>query len=169
MRIPRMAFVLLLTVVVAVSSGLTLIGARAHEHGSVAILKVALRDEETAKKIMPCTLSTEGKNYSDCDNSVGMRSGSFSYKIKLLSRDGNRIQLGVRAALVNRANSTETVAQKLQGATEREYWFEPGETLKIDVDGLGPVAVTVNGRTTCRTSQGWMWNTIWSRGQTSSA
>jgi hypothetical protein len=142
MRIPRMAFVLLLTVVVALSSGLTLIGVRAHEHGTVAILKIAPPDEETVMNIMPCPLSTEDKNYSDCDNSVGMRSGSFSYKIKLLSRDGNRIQLGVRAAFVNRANSTETVAQKLQGATEREYWFEPGETLKIDVDGLGPVAVT---------------------------
>jgi hypothetical protein len=142
MRIPRMAFVSLLTVVVALSSGLTLIGVRAHERGTVAILKIAPPDEETVMNIMPCPLSTENKKSSDCYNSVGMKSGSFSYKIELLSRDGNRIQLGVRAAFVNRADSTETVAQKLQGATERAYWFEPGETLKIDVDGLGPVVVT---------------------------
>lgn len=142
MRIPRLAFALSLMVVVALSSGLTLIGVRAHEHGNVAILKIALPGEGTGTSSMSCPLSIEDKNYSDCDNSVGMRSGSFSYQIKLLSRDGNRIQLGVRTAFVNRANSAETVAQKLQGATEREYWFEPGETLKIDVEGLGPVAVT---------------------------
>lgn len=139
MRIPRMAFALLLAMVVALSSGLTLIGVRAHEHGTVAILKVA----PDAENSTPCPLSTEDKNYSDCDNSVGTRSGSFSYKIKLLSRDGNRIRLGVRTAYVkNTANASETSWQKLQRAAEREYWFEPGETLKIDVDGLGPVAVT---------------------------
>ena len=142
MRIPRLAFALSLMAVVALSSGLTLIGVRAHEHGSVALLKIALPDKEAGMNSLPCPLSTEDKNYSDCDNSIGMISGSFSYKIKLLSRDGNRIQLGVRTAFVNRANSTETVAQKLQGAIEREYWFVPGETLRIDVDELGPVAVT---------------------------
>jgi hypothetical protein len=142
MRIPRMAFALSLMVVVALSSGLTLIGVRAHERGTVAILKIAPPDKEAGMKSLPCPLSTDDKNYSDCDNSIGTGTGSFSYKIKLLSRDGNRIRLGIRAAFVNRANSTETVAQKLQGAPEREYWFEPGKTLKIDIDGLGPVAVT---------------------------
>ncbi len=142
MRVPRMAFVLSLMAVVALSSGLTLIGVRAHEHGTVIILKVARPGEEPGRNSMPCPLSIEDKNYSDCDNSVGMSSGSFSYKIRLLSRDGNRVKLGVRTAFVNPTSSGESVAHKLQGAPEREYWFEPGKTLKLDVEGLGPVAVT---------------------------
>ena len=141
MRIPRLAFAMLLTLVVALSSGLTLIGVRAHERGTLVMLKVAPDDGN----VTPCPLSTEDKNYSDCEFSVGMRSGFLSYKIRLLSKDGNRIQLGVRTAFVRRAfnvDNTRTSGQKLQGAVEQQYWFEPGKTLQVGVDGLGSVAVT---------------------------
>lgn len=138
MRIPRFAFALLLTVVVALSSGLTLIGVRAHTRGSVAMLKIEVDPEH----INPCPLSIEDKNYWDCGWSGGANSGKLSYKIKLLSKDANRIHLGIQTSFKKDANTSSETSKSLQSTPAKEYWFEPGKKLQVDVAGLGPLTLT---------------------------
>ena len=60
MRIPRFAFALLLMGIIGLSSGLTLVGVRAHAREAAIMLTVALEPDH----VIPCGLSLEDKKYS---------------------------------------------------------------------------------------------------------
>jgi hypothetical protein len=138
MRIPRFAFALVLMGIVGLSSGLTIVGVRAHTQGTALLLKVALDPGH----ITPCALSTEDKKYAECGWQTRVDSGMLTYKIELLSKDSNRVELGVRTLFAKSEHDKENSSQAIKDAPEKHYWFEPGKTLQIDVAGLGPVAVT---------------------------
>ncbi|HZY62683.1 MAG TPA: hypothetical protein VFE38_09165 [Edaphobacter sp.] len=136
-RIPKLGFALLLVGITVLTSGLTAIGVRAHERGNVVVLNIASKAEHAT----PCPLSFEDKNYAECTGSFGTHSGALNYRIKLLSRKGDRIELGVQMKFAQGGNSPGTFKAMMDGP-EKKLWFEPGKTLQIDAEGLGPVAVT---------------------------
>jgi hypothetical protein len=138
MRIPRFAFVSLVMAIGGLSSGLTLIGVRAHTREKVVMLKVV----PASGHVNPCPLSMEDKKYSECSWSVGVNSGMLSYKIKLHSKDSDRVELGIQTSFTKDARGNEASTQAMDNAPERQFWFEPGKTLQFDVAGLGPVIVT---------------------------
>lgn len=139
MRIPKLGFALLLVGIAVLTSGLTVMGVRARERGTVVMLSVA----SEAGRATPCPLSFEDKDYVECTGSSGTRTprGALNYRIKLLSRDGDRVELGVQTKFAEGGNSPGTFEAMLDGP-ERQFWFEPGKTLQIGVNGLGPIAVT---------------------------
>jgi hypothetical protein len=65
------------------------------------------------------------------------------YQINLLTRDGNRIELGVRTKVYPSPLGTGIYRQEdLEREPQSHYWFEPGETLQMDVAGVGTLPVT---------------------------
>ena len=78
MRIPRIAFALLIMGIVGLTSGLTLVGVRAHAHEAAMMLNVALEPDH----VIPCGLSFEDKKYSDCGLSYGLSGGMLTYSLE---------------------------------------------------------------------------------------
>ena len=119
------------------TSGLTLVGVRARTQETALMLRIA----SEADQATPCPLSFEDKRYTDCDWSSVVTRGSLNYEIRLLSRDGDRVELGVRTKFAPGGNSADTVIAMKSGP-ERQFWLKPGKPLQIEVDGYGPVTVT---------------------------
>ena len=138
MRIPRFAFALLLMGIIGLSSGLTLVGVRAHAREAAIMLTVALEPDH----VIPCGLSLEDKKYSDCGMSYGLSRGMLTYTIRLLSKENDRVELGVKTYFAQGVHSNEGADEAIKSVPERRFWFEPGKTLQIDVDKLGPITVT---------------------------
>jgi hypothetical protein len=133
MRIPRFAFATLLVGVVALSLSLALAKVHAHGAGNVVMLTIAANHGLT----QPCPLSTVDKKNAQCDFGGGVGSGYVSFRIRLLSKEDGHVKLGVRAGYFSRGDTRGAADMP-----EKEYSFEPGETLRIDVAGFGPINVT---------------------------
>jgi hypothetical protein len=136
MRIPRFGFALLLMVVAGLSSGLAIVGVRARTHGTVVLLNVTSPSGNGTE----CPLSTEDAQSKECGWLVGGNSGDLIYRIKMLARDGDRVELGVRTKLV--ASGTPNTPDAIKDAPEGTYWFEPGKVLQVDAAGVGPLTLT---------------------------
>lgn len=129
MRIPKFAFVLLVAGIVALASSLAMVKVHAHSQGTVMLLKV---QSDSGDKTI-CALSTVDRNYAECSHGfTSVDNKSVGYNIYLLGREGDRVELGVRT----------TVNSDIEHAPQKQYWFEPGETLKVDVAGVAPLSVT---------------------------
>ncbi len=141
MRIPRFAFALLVVGILLLSSGLAIVGVRAKSHGTVVMLSVS----PVQGQPHPCPLSTEDKKRQVCGLAGLLESGELSYSIQLLSVDGDKLELGVRAkyaALPPGAHHSLISWTSVQELPQTRYWFQPGENLKVDVAGLGQMEVT---------------------------
>lgn len=140
MRIPKLVFALLVLAVVALASSLTMVKVGAHSSGSVLMLNVSVSDGGQFK----CPVDT-GRSTPEPCGVVGLfahRLAAFQFEV--LARDGDRVQLGFRS----KVTPMETPGQgsmgpdDLKDQPQSQYWFQPGEPLKIDVDGLGSLNVT---------------------------
>jgi hypothetical protein len=136
MRIPRFVFALLLLAVVALGSGLVVVKARARNQGNKLLLTAKLASGQE----MLCGFPMADEKPTYCK--MFLRERSFEFRV--LSRDGDRVLLGVRIgpAVAPDANP-ETAMNDIE---EKQYWFEPGKELKIPVPGDG--MMTVNGELT---------------------
>jgi hypothetical protein len=135
MRIPRFAFALLLVAIVVLGSSLTIMKVRAHTQGKVLLLTA----KTTSGGTLRCLLSIEDEHSSSCRHEEANDKAVGLYGFRFISKDGDRVQLGVRAQRGTNLGFSTADVDKLP---ETPYWFQPGETLKIDVPGEGPMAVT---------------------------
>ena len=132
MRIPRFAFALLVVAVVALGSSLTMLKVRAHEQGKT----LALTAKTTSGRTIRYAFDIQGKESGRYDYAERRDDGTVElYGFRFISRDGDRIQLGVRA----KVGSASDEVNKLP---ETSYWFRPGEKLEINVEGSGTMVIT---------------------------
>jgi len=135
MRIPRFAFGLMLIAIVVLGSTLTMVKVRAHEQGSVLMLTAKTASGHT----VVCALSLRLKDADTC-GSVQLQNGvPEQYGFRLISKDGDLIQLGVRASAEPGLRAASDDIEKLP---EGQYWFQPGQKLSVDVPGSGPMTIT---------------------------
>ena len=137
MRIPRFAFALLLVGIAVLGSSFALVEVRAHSEGAVVKLEI---DPGTGQPIA-CALSTVDKTNSVCAAMMEVKGSILSYQIKLLHKEGSRVQLGVRSRIEAAGPGAYTLSA-LDSLSEDRYWFEPGQVLKIPVSGLGNLTVS---------------------------
>ena len=134
MRIPRFAFGLMLIVIVVLGSTLTMVKVRAHEQGSVLMLTAKTASGYTVH----CALSLQ-YNAAACGAAQVQGGVEEQYGFRLISKDGDLIQLGVRASAEPGLHPWTHDIEKLP---ENPYWFQPGEPLKVDVPGSGQMTIT---------------------------
>jgi hypothetical protein len=137
MSVPRLVFASLVLAVVGLASSLAVVGVRAKSEGTVMMLSIS----SGLGQPVPCALSTEDKRWATCGLVGGMKGGMLIYKIDLLSKDGDRVEIGVRSKFGS-ATSGNYSLSAVDDVAEKRYWFEAGETLKIDVAGMEPMVVT---------------------------
>jgi hypothetical protein len=143
MRIPRLAFVVLIGAIIALGSSLAVVKVRAHADGTVVLL--SLSSPGTATPI-ECPLSTVEKNYQQQQcGFIGLTEGvMLGFKVRLLSRSDGRVELGVRARQwPYPGQSSSFTLEEVDRQPEQNYWFEPGDTLKIENPGM--LTVTIKG------------------------
>jgi hypothetical protein len=134
--IPRLVFAMLLAAIVGLGASLAIVKVKAHETGTVVMLKIAGPDGDA----MTCPISLVNSKQDTCGGVAGVNGGSLVYDVKLLSKEGNRLALRVRTKFS--ADSTAGSFSEQDAVPQKEYWFEPGQTLRLDVPGLGDVKLT---------------------------
>jgi hypothetical protein len=140
MKIPKFAFGLLIVAVIALASSLAVIGVGAHSSGNVLMLKAVL----PGRNPYTCFIDTTQKRPQGCTFIGRMNQSMAGFQFQLLARDGDRVQLGFRSKatpfLPNGHGGMEIAEVASQPQTQ--YWFEPGQALKIDMQGVGTFEVT---------------------------
>lgn len=131
-RVPRLAFAALLAGFAILGFSVAMVKVRAHSEGNVVMLSVA----PSQGPAEPCPLSMLNKKKQVCS----WADRDLTYEIKLLSKDDDRIKLGIRVGPVSRRSGITT--REVDNFPERQYSFAPGETLKIEVPGYGPIVLT---------------------------
>jgi hypothetical protein len=137
MRIPRVAFAGLIAGILVLGSALAVNKARAQNTGTVVLLNIAGPNGALAD----CPLSAADKNQS-CFWNGKIGSQSLVFKIKLLSRDGGRVLLAIRARTYHQGEDLSAFTQDADPlARLKEVWFEPSEPLKFEVPEVGTLTL----------------------------
>lgn len=133
MRIPRLAFAGLIAGVLVLASALAVNKSRAQNTGSVILLTVA------GPNLPPsdCPISMVDKDQSPYWSwKIGGR--PVALKIRLLARDGGRVRFAIRTRIYNPGDDMGAFTRDADPlARLQEVWFEPGESLKVDVPEVG--------------------------------
>jgi len=141
MKISKFTFALMILVVVVLATSLTVMGVAAHSSGNVLVLNV-----ERSGQDHPYTgVFDTTRSGSQPWTVIGpMNQKIAGFQFELLARSGDRVQLGFRS----KANPLSADAHNRMGVAEvrsqpqSQYWFEPGQTLKIDMQDVGTLVVT---------------------------
>ena len=136
MSIPRLVFAMLLAAVVGLGSSLAIVKVKAHEDGTVMMFKLAAPGVDP----IPCPVSTVDSKYNLCSGVASINGGSLIYEVKLLSTDRNRLALRVRTKFS--ASGPASTLNERDAVPQKQYWFESGQTLPVDVSGLGVINIT---------------------------
>ena len=141
MKIPRFAFALLILAVVALASSLTVIGVAAHSSGHVLVLNVELSGQDHSYTGVFDT-TRRGPQPWTVIGRMNQRLAGFQFE--LLARSGDRVELGFRSRTnpLSADGHNRMGVAELRSQPQSQYWFEPGQTLKIDMQGVGTLVVT---------------------------
>jgi hypothetical protein len=137
MRIPRLAFAILIAAIVSLGSTLAVVKARAHSDGTVVVLKVTRPEGDP----VGCPLSTQDKDQATCAFIGQMKGKVIGCQIDLISREGNRVELAVRTKTFGPLSGTFSLSD-IKNEPQKQVFFEPGQTVKLDVAGSGTLTVT---------------------------
>jgi hypothetical protein len=137
MRIPRFAFALLLVAAVALGSSLTIMRVRAHTEGPVLMLTAKTASGRTIR----CALSLVDERAASCEGvRVVAGVGGEAFEFRVISKQGDRIELGVRAKFLTGPGSLS--ADETAKLPEATYWLHPGEKLEAKMEESEPMTVT---------------------------
>jgi hypothetical protein len=137
MRIPRVAFAVLVAGILVLASAVVVNRARAQNTGNVVLLTV----EGPNLPPSDCAISTENKDQAPYWMwKIGAR--PVALKIRLLARDGGRVRLALRTRVYRPGEDMGALTRDADPAARlQEVWFEPGESLKVDVPEVGTLTL----------------------------
>ncbi len=137
MRIPRLAFAAMIAGIVALACTLAVVKVGANSNGTVVLLTT------TGPSGRARGLPTIYAGSEPCCLRLGRqdRLAVPCYRVRLLSRDGDRVLLTIATAHPSRERlSSFTFDARSWKVTE--VWFEPGEKSKLDVPDVGTLTLT---------------------------
>ena len=137
MRIPRIAFACLVLLLILLGSRLALVEVRAHEDGSVLMLKLTPAEGDG----ISCNVSTSDTAHNSCGGLAQIDQSNLFYSVKTLKRDGGRVLLSIRSRVtpIGPAGFGPDTENSLP---ETQAWFTPGETLSVPNTGDLKLALT---------------------------
>ncbi|PYU15931.1 MAG: hypothetical protein DMG37_03965 [Acidobacteria bacterium] len=138
MRIPRLAFALMLAALLALSLSAGLFLTRAKETYRWFQYEIRGRDE---KMIMRGAVPPNGEGNPYYDPGAGMTypDGIVWFKVRMMERVGDAEKIGVRAWWVPKGENRGDERQV--NMPEQEFLYSPGEELKIPVEGYGNLGI----------------------------
>ena len=144
MKIPKLAFAVMLIAIIALSTGLVMVRARA---GAAAgrFLELKYKPPSAAKPNI-CVMRADGNRKDNTCNFVDHgREGLLLMNTRVIANAGGRAQLGIRAKYVPGAQDTEVDYNEalFKDVPEILLTAEPGEKHEIEVANLGILEVEV--------------------------
>lgn len=142
MKIPRFAFISMVLLIVALSSGLVVVRARSNAQAQAVIL--TLNAPDLLNSPWECALSTSEDQHKDCGSVMNTKNGGeLEVGIRILSKQGDQISIGVRSQFVPPPTKGITFSSKdLEKVPEQTYQVAPGATTTIDIPGFGQAPLT---------------------------
>jgi hypothetical protein len=134
MRIPRLAFALLLIVEVGLGSNLLIGRVRAHTRGKVLMLAAKPPEGHTLLCGLFLAHTADFCRFVQTEGAAG---GRGVYTFRIISEDGENVRLGIRSERAYSKVSNDDI----DGLPETSYWFKAGETLRVNVPGSGEMAI----------------------------
>lgn len=130
MRVPRIAFASLVLLLVVLGSRLALVEVRAHEDGSVLLLKLTPASGEPVQCSVPLVETDRG----GCGGLAQIPPSNLFFSVKALRKEGDRVLLSVRAKVdpIGPAGFGPDTAASLP---ETQMWFTPGQSLAVPNTG----------------------------------
>jgi hypothetical protein len=138
-RIPRFAFVSMLAAIVLLSGGLVMVRARANAGGPVLWLVAKLPPDGKAFRAAVRTDGPPGRDGFAISELLA-NGGVLSMSVHFLRREGDRVELGVKALYENPVpRFPGNALDRLDRVAEQNPWIEPGKNAEISVPGLGSI------------------------------
>lgn len=138
MRIPRLAFAVLIAGIVVLASALAVNKVRANNTGTVVLLSTAGPNGP----LSDCAISTLDEQQFPCTWYGRVGSRFLAYRVFFISRNGDRVQLTLYTHTYT-AGANPGSPQS-EGGSIKNVWFEPGKPLKSNVPGVG--TLTLEGK-----------------------
>jgi hypothetical protein len=139
MRIPRLAFAVMIGLIFLLSGGLVLVRARTGGGGPVLVLTFAMPQ---SGRTGDCIVTTDGNSKtSECGFATAVPSGMLGLDFRYVSRDGERTELAVKTKYVGNTD-TFGIVDDFKDVPESRIWIEPGEKQRVSVPGLGEIELT---------------------------
>ncbi len=142
MKIPKLAFGAMLLAIIALSSGLVLVRARAGATGG-RFLELKYKLPPTGKDDI-CVMRADGSQKDNLCNFVYHgREGLLLMNTRVIANSGDRAELGIRAKYVPGDGDTQVNYSEalFKDIPENVLSVEPGKKQEIHVAGLGTVEV----------------------------
>jgi hypothetical protein len=147
MRIPKLAFGVMLIVIIALSSGLVMVRARAGAAtGQYLELKYKIAPSGLAHsgRVDICVMRADGSRKDNhCDFVDHGRDGLLLMNTRLTGKVGDSAQLRIRAKYVPGDGDAEVdyTEALFKDIPEKALSLQPGETQEVEVAGLGKIEV----------------------------
>jgi hypothetical protein len=145
MKIPKLAFGVMLIAIIALSSGLVLVRARAGAAGG-RFLEVKYKLPPTGRADI-CVMRADGDPKGDTCNFVDHeREGLLLMNTRVIANSGDRAELGIRAKYIaGDGNAQVNYSEALfKDIPEKLISVESGESQEFQLAGLGTIAVEGN-------------------------
>lgn len=142
MRIPRLAFGVMLIAIIALSTGLVMVRAQARA-ATGRFLELEFKLPLTGKATV-CVMRADGSKMDNTCNFVShRREGLLLMNTRVIANAGGPAQLRIRAKYIPGAGETEVDYNEalFRDVPENLLPVEPGETHEIQVVGFGAVQV----------------------------
>ena len=141
MRIPRLAFGLMLIAIVVLSGGLAIVRARS---GSAGTRFLQLEYKFGAGTSHVCVMRADGSPKDNLCNFVNHgRAGLLLIHTRFIARFGDQAELGIRAKYVSGDGEAEVNYSEalFKDIPEQVLSLQPGASQKLEVAGLGTISV----------------------------
>jgi hypothetical protein len=139
MRIPRIAFALMLVAMTALSAGLVLV--RAREPQKWFQFQINVGNGEAMVKgafpTPPSSITENGQSFF-----VELARGTLVTVVRPLGTNGSSEKMGIKAVWFPGAVDSESIKDQVKRAPERVEWYVPGQKLQVPVEGLGTIEIT---------------------------
>lgn len=143
MRIPRLAFGIMLIAILALSGGLMVVRARAGATGG-RFLQLKYKGFAPTGRADICIMRMDGSQKGNtCDFVDHGRKGLLLMNTRLIEKIGDRAQLGIRASYIAGASDSEVNYSEalFKDISEKMLYLGPGEKQEFEVAGLGRIEV----------------------------
>ena len=137
MRIPRIAFACLVLLLIVLGSRLAVVEVRAHEDGSVLMLKLTPAHGDG----VPCDVSASDTSYNHCSGIAQIDTSKLLYAVRALRKEGGRVLLSVKTQVSPQGPASFGPGTEAS-LPETQVWFTPGQSLSLPNTGELKLALT---------------------------
>jgi hypothetical protein len=137
MRIPRVAFALMVVVITLLSAGIVVVRAT----GERQWFKFEAWDKDGKPVAKTTAVFNSGAKIPNSIVAAKVHEGTLGFMVRVLEQNGATEKLGIRAVF-SPSSAGEDIRDQLQSTLERQETCQSGEKLSLPVEGYGTIQIS---------------------------